>query len=55
MHFAEFTQYNFLNKKDDPTDLYEVMSSGLTHRVGMTKAVNGFIRDTKNVFFLINN
>ena len=49
MHFAEFTQFDFMRNPGNPTDLYEVTSSGLTHSVGYKEAVNDFIRDTKNV------
>lgn len=52
LHFAEFTQHGFSRIRDDPTDLHEVTSSGLTHHVGYKEAVNSFIADTKNVYLL---
>jgi hypothetical protein len=52
LHFAEFTQHDFLKNRNNPGDLHEVTSSGMTHSVGYRNAVNDFIADTKNVIFM---
>lgn len=49
IHFAEYTQLNFLTRKDDPSDLYEVVSSGLSHSVGFSDIAPDFIMDNFNV------
>lgn len=49
LHFAEFTQLNFKTRPNDPTDLHEVTSSGLSHHVSIIDSVNSFITDDFNV------
>ena len=53
IHFAEYTQLNFETRRGDPTDLYEVVSSGLTHTTGFNEAAPAFIMDTYNVDLLL--
>jgi len=49
LHFAEYTQLNFLGRKDDSTDLFEVVSSGLSHSVSFGDIAPDFIMDNFNV------
>lgn len=49
VHFGEITQLNFENRKDDSTDLYEIVSSGLTHVTGAHPVIPDFLLDDYNV------
>lgn len=49
LHFAEITQLGFMHRQDDPTDLYEVVSSGMSHTTNFNEAIPNFIMDTYNV------
>ena len=49
IHFGEITQLGYISRKDDPTDLYEIVSSGLSHTTSFNPAIPDFVMDTYNV------
>ena len=49
IHFAEFTQLGYSLSPGNPTDLWEIVSSGLSHSVGYPTTVNDFIMPTYTV------
>lgn len=49
LHFAEFTQLGYSVSPKDSTDLWEVVSSGLSHSVGFPDTVHDFIIPSFNV------
>lgn len=49
IHFGEITQLGFEKRRDDPSDLYEVVSSGLTHTTQFNPAIPNFVIDSFNV------
>lgn len=49
IHFAEFTQLGYSIAPGNQNDLWEVVSSGLSHSVGYPTTVNDFIMPTYNV------
>ena len=49
IHFGEITQLGFEKRRDDPTDLYEVVSSGLSHSTSFNPAIDGMVMETFNV------
>ena len=49
LHYAEFTQLNYLTRRGDQSDLYEVMSSGLTHINGLAETVPFALLQSFNV------
>lgn len=51
IHFGEITQLGFENRNGDKTDLYEIVSSGLSHTTNFNPAIPNFIIETYNVYF----
>jgi alkaline phosphatase D len=49
LHFAEFTQLGYSVSPGEANDLWEVVSSGLSHSVGYQPIINSFIMPSFNV------
>ena len=48
IHFGEITQLGFQKRRDDPTDLYEIVSSGLTHTNSFNPVIDKVLMETFN-------
>lgn len=49
VHFGEINQLAFKSRPGDKTDLFEVVSSGLSHTTSANQAINDVVLDTFNV------
>lgn len=49
IHYGEITQLNFYTQKNNSSDLYEIISSGLTHTTSFGPVISDVVLDTFNV------